>query len=77
MSANQPIQYSTAELIEFDRLCENAGSRDQVTRITARLTMRKFVEQHGKPKCDAMYAELNRRQAKARRRKKAARGEKG
>lgn len=56
------VTYTEDDIKEFDRLCENTGSGDQVTRITARMTLRKFVAQHGKPKCDAMYAELDRRQ---------------
>ena len=66
MTEKTAISYSEAEITEFDRLCEGTSSPDQVKRITARMTLRKFVEQHGKPKCDAMYSELDRRQKKGR-----------
>jgi hypothetical protein len=65
MAAGEPmsnIKYTKKDLATFNRLCEGTASPDQVTRITSRITLRKFVEQHGKPKCDAMYAELGQRQ---------------
>jgi hypothetical protein len=55
--------YTEAELVDFDRLTLETSSRDQVTRIMARLRLARFVESHGKPKCDAMFAELQRREA--------------
>lgn len=60
------IAYTEDELKTFDLLCETTASRDQVERICGRLKLRDFVKEHGRPKCDAMYAELDRRQKKAR-----------
>ena len=54
----EAILYTDDELREFDRLTEGTASRDQVERISSRMKLRKFVEQHGKPKCDAMYSKL-------------------
>ncbi len=34
------------------------GSLDQMDRINARIDIPKFIKEHGKEKCDAMYAEL-------------------
>lgn len=51
--------YTKAELKEFDRLVDQVSSRDQVTRISGRLAMRKFVDAHGKEKCDSMWNALN------------------
>lgn len=46
------------ELKEFKRLSELSGSRHQMDRIDARIEMPKFVEKHGKEKCNAMWAHL-------------------
>ena len=53
-----PVTYSPTELNEFRKLVEGAESRNQVTRISARLEMNLFVEQVGKEKCDAMFEVL-------------------
>lgn len=51
-------EYTKEELDEFDRLTNDASDRDQMTRIRGRLDLRKFVDTHGKEKCDAMFAAL-------------------
>jgi hypothetical protein len=56
-------EYTKDELTTFDRLTHQTGSPDQVTRITARLALRKFVVEHTKEKCDVMFAELQKRDA--------------
>lgn len=50
--------WSDDEISTFDRLIDKTGSHDQVERIVGRMELRKFVEQHGKEKCDAMFAHL-------------------
>lgn len=54
------MDYSKDELREFERLVDMASSRDQMERIEARLGQREFVAKHGKEKCDAMWAEIQR-----------------
>ncbi|WP_316173549.1 MULTISPECIES: hypothetical protein [unclassified Bradyrhizobium] len=56
--------YTPEELAEFDRLTREMSSTDQVTRIMGRLHTSKFGSSHGKAKCDAMFAELKRREAR-------------
>jgi hypothetical protein len=51
-------QWADEELAEFDSLIDMLSSRDQLERISGRLAMSKFVAQHGKEKCDAMFAYL-------------------
>ena len=53
-----PVTYSPTELNEFRKLVVGTESRNQVTRITARLEMGPFIEQVGKEKCDAMFEVL-------------------
>jgi hypothetical protein len=50
--------WTAKELKEFDKLIRNVSSFNQLTRIAARLGMSKFVAEHGKEKCDAMFAYL-------------------
>jgi hypothetical protein len=50
--------WTDAELKEFDKLIDEVSSRNQVTRISGRFAMQKFVETHGKEKCDAMWSHL-------------------
>lgn len=57
MSNEQP-KWTPEELKEFDRLIDMTSSRDQVQRISGRMDMRKFVDKHGKEKCDAIWAHL-------------------
>lgn len=52
------ITWTRAEIVEFDRLIEEASSPNQMTRLNARLDQKAFVEHHGKAKCDAMWAHM-------------------
>jgi hypothetical protein len=54
--------WTEEEFRRFDRLTWQLGSRDQLDRIGARLKLRKW-EQTDKPKLDAMFAEIKRRDA--------------
>ena len=58
MSEQPSITWTPEELAEFDLLTWMVSSRDQTDRIRGRLDMDKFVEKHGKEKCDAMFAHL-------------------
>jgi hypothetical protein len=49
------------ELKKFDKLTWLLSSRSQVERIDGGMKIRAFVEKHGKPKCDAMFAVLTAR----------------
>ena len=60
------MTYTKDELKEFDRLTNELSSHNQVARIGARMDIKKFIEKHGKEKCDAMFAELQKRDAKRR-----------
>lgn len=53
-----PAVYTPADLEEFDRITMNASSPDQMTRIIARLELRKFIDKHGRAACDAMFQEI-------------------
>lgn len=46
------------EMEEFTELVDMASSQHQMSRLHSRFEMPKFIEKHGKPKCDAMFAEL-------------------
>ena len=59
------VTYTKEELDEFDMLTSANSSPHQVERIMARLDLRKFVAEHGKDKCDAMFAEIQARDRKA------------
>lgn len=53
------MKWTKAELKEFDGLVDKVSSRNQVTRIQARMVeMPEFIKKHGKEKCDAMWAHL-------------------
>ena len=52
------VEYTQEELAEFRRLVDGTESRDQVTRISARMSLREFVARAGKEKCDAMFAAI-------------------
>lgn len=54
----QALTWTKDEIVEFDNLVDAVTSPNQLARITARLDMGKFVQLHGKPKCDAMFAYL-------------------
>lgn len=60
----QTPAWTPEELKAFERLVDEASSRDQVARIGARLDMAEFVKQHGKEKCDAMFAEITKNDPK-------------
>lgn len=51
-------EYTKQEFEQFRHLSNKSASRDQVTRIDARLKLREFIQTHGKAKCDAMWAEI-------------------
>jgi hypothetical protein len=53
--------YTKAELRRFDRVTMRLSSRDQLERISARMEIKRVVEELGKEKCDAMYAALKQR----------------
>lgn len=55
------VTWTDEELREFDMLVDMVSSRNQLERISGRLAMLKFVDEHGKEKCDAMFAYLNTR----------------
>lgn len=63
--------YTREMLEEFDQITLQASSRDQVTRISGRLALNHFIKKHGKEVCDAMFAELNQK-PKRRRKREAA-----
>jgi len=52
------ITWTQDELDTFDRLIDMVNSRNQVQRINGRFDMKVFVDNHGKEKCDAMFAHL-------------------
>lgn len=56
--------YTEAELKRFDRLTQKLSSDNQLARIEARLAIPKFIAEHGKEKCDVMYAVLRERDKK-------------
>lgn len=61
--------YTPALLRKFDRLTAKLSSPRQMDRIDARVVeVPAFVEKHGKDVCDAMFEELQRRDAKKKRR---------
>lgn len=55
---SQTTTWTKEEIKAFESLVDGTSSRDQVARIGARLDMGKFVAQHGKEKCDAMFLEI-------------------
>jgi len=57
--------YTPEELSEFDRLTLETTSLDQMTRIIGRGRLKTFIVEHGKAKCDAMFAELKRQDGEA------------
>lgn len=54
-------EYTNDEFNEFNLLSLLCSSRNQVQRIDGRMKLGRFVEKHGKAKCDAMWAEAQRR----------------
>lgn len=53
--------YTKEELREFDRITDRLSGRSQLDRIDARFDLKRFIEKHGKEKCDEMFQELTRR----------------
>lgn len=53
--SEDPTTYTEADLREFRKLVIQAESFNQLSRISARLDMPKFIKKHGKAKCDAMF----------------------
>jgi hypothetical protein len=56
--------WTAAELRKFDKLTEACSSQNGNTRVIARLDLKRFVEEVGKEKCDAMFAHLTERDKK-------------
>lgn len=52
------VRWTMKELERFDELVDMVSDRHQVTRITGRMEMDKFIKEHGKEKCDAMWEYL-------------------
>lgn len=50
--------FTKKELDEFRRLVEMAESPVQMDRINSRLEQPKFIEKHGREKCDLMFKVL-------------------
>jgi hypothetical protein len=57
--------YTPQERRQFKRILDQTGSLSNYERISARLAMERFVADHGKAKCQAMYDAIMRREAKA------------
>jgi hypothetical protein len=53
--------YTDAELRQFDLITSKLSSRDQLARIEARMGIKRFIQEHGKDKCDAMFEVLKQR----------------
>ncbi len=56
--SEDPSTYTEADLREFRKLVLMTESRNQMNRSNARIEMPKFIEKHGKEKCDAMFEVL-------------------
>lgn len=50
--------FTEAEFSQFERLSRQVASRDPVARLNGRISLKTFIETHGKPKCDAMWARI-------------------
>lgn len=57
--------YTRALLRKFARLTEKTSSRDQMARISARLDLERFIKEHGKDTCDAMWTEIKAKDSRA------------
>lgn len=51
-------EYTKDELAKFTTLVEMTESLNNGVRIQGRLDLKKFVDAHGKDKCDAMFEEI-------------------
>lgn len=56
---SKAVEYTKDEFNEFERLVKLSESWNQMDRISSRFTMPKFIEKHGRAKCDAMFKVLN------------------
>lgn len=52
------ITWTSEELREFDEAIDNSEDLHQVTRIAGRLAIKRIIAEHGREKCDAMFAHL-------------------
>lgn len=57
-ASGKQVTWTKKELAEFDRLTLMTGSLVQMERIEARIHLPKFIKEHGKAKCAAMFKEL-------------------
>lgn len=53
--------YTAKMLRQFDRLTLGCSSPNQMTRISARLKLKAFAQEHGDAICDQMFAVLKKR----------------
>lgn len=53
--------FTKEELKKFNQLSWACSSKNQLERISGRLALSKFIKEHGKNKCDAMWAEIQKR----------------
>jgi hypothetical protein len=58
------VKWTADELKRFKRLADLSGSPRQMDRIESRIEMPKFVKEHGKEKCDAMWKHLTAKASK-------------
>jgi len=68
MTTRATKAYTAQELRKFDSLTLALSSQSQMGRINARFAIRDFEKEHGKAKCEAMFAVLKARD-EARRKK--------
>lgn len=54
--------WTEKELREFDRITLLESSQNQMERIEGRLAVSRFVKDHGREKCEAIFAEIKRRE---------------
>jgi hypothetical protein len=59
--------WTVEELRRFDRLTLKMSSRNQVTRIDARIAVSEFEKEHGHEKCKAMFEFLRERDRRKKR----------
>lgn len=52
------VEYSREDIDAFRELVELGESHVQTDRISSRMDMPKFIEEHGRAKCDAMFKVL-------------------
>lgn len=55
----EEIFYTDEEIKEFTRLVELGESKNQIDRIKSRQDMPKFIQKHGKEKCDLMFKKIS------------------